>query len=238
MGRGYPSDADGASYVHLTSPLYGRRSGKSLAAYQRELIKALLPRLAVDVAAPIEPAALFPVPRADLWLEIGFGAGEHLLAAAARYPDVGFIGCEPFLNGIARALAELAGADLDNVRLHCGDAGEIVDALPDAVLGRVFLFYPDPWPKRRQRKRRFVSDDMLARLARVMRPGAELRFATDIDDYCGWTLARLLRSPSFDWQAAQASDWLTPWAPWESTRYETKATAQGRHGCYLTAIRR
>ena len=170
-------------------------------------------------------------------MEIGFGGGEHLLATAMRLPEIGFIGCEPFVNGMARALADLAGADLDNIRLHCGDAGEVVDALPPACLGRVYLFYPDPWPKRRQQKRRFVSDDSLARLARAMRPGAELRFATDIDDYCGWTLARLLRSPDFRWIATTSADWQVPWPGWVQTRYEAKALAEGRRGCYITAVR-
>ncbi len=219
------------------SALHGRRSGKSLAAAQRALVRTLLPHLDVDPRTPIDPAALFPSPRAELWLEIGFGSGEHLVAAATRHREVGFIGCEPFLNGMARALAGIAAADLDNVRLHQGDAGEVVDALPPACLGRVFLFYPDPWPKRRQRKRRFISDVMLDRLARAMRRGAELRFATDIDDYCGWTLSRLLRSPHFRWEAQRARDWQTPWPHWTATRYEAKAVAAGRRGCYLTASR-
>ena len=224
---------------HRNSPLHGRRCGKPLARYQRELMATLLPRLAVDVAAPVRDlAALFPRQPAEVWLEIGFGAGEHLLATAAAYPDVGMIGCEPFLNGVARALADLAGADLENIRLHNGDAAEIIDRLPDASLGRVFVFYPDPWPKRRQRKRRFLSDEMLARLARVMRSGAELRFATDIDDKCGWTLARLLRSPDFSWTAEQAADWQSPWPGWVETRYEQKAKVEGRRPCYITAVRR
>ncbi len=224
--------------VRPGSPLYGRRKGKPLAAYQDELVDRLLPHLAVDLSAPVDPSCLFAPARADIWLEIGFGAGEHLLSAAARHPDVGLIGCEPFVNGVARVLADLAGADLRNIRLHCGDAGELIDRLPDASLGRVFLFYPDPWPKRRQRKRRFVSDAMLARLARVMRGGAQLRFATDIDDYSGWTLARLLRSPDFTWTAERADDWRTPWPGWVTTRYEAKAIAAGRRPCYVTAIRR
>ncbi|MBE7218821.1 MAG: tRNA (guanosine(46)-N7)-methyltransferase TrmB [Caulobacteraceae bacterium] len=218
--------------------LHGRRSGKPLAAYQRELVRTLLPRLALDPTRPIDPAAAFPQGMRDVWLEIGFGAGEHLLAAAAAHPDVGVIGCEPFLNGMARALADLATADLANIRLHCGDAGEIVDLLPDACLGRVFVFYPDPWPKRRQQKRRFLTDTMLARLARAMRSGAELRFATDIDDKCGWTLARLLRSPDFSWTAERAADWQEPWPGWVETRYEQKAKAVGRRPCYVTAVRR
>jgi tRNA (guanine-N7-)-methyltransferase len=240
MPRGFPDDAPEAeaAYAHLVSPLHGRRSGKPLAAYQRELVRTLLPRLAVDVAGAIDPRGLFPEACRDIWLEIGFGGGEHLLSAAGHHRDVGIIGCEPFLNGMARALADLAGLDLDNVRLHCGDAGELIDQLPDASLGRVFLFYPDPWPKRRQRKRRFVSDLMLSRLARAMKSGAELRFATDIDDKNGWTLARLLRSPDFIWTAERAGDWQIPWPDWVSTRYEQKAIREGRRPCYITAVRR
>ena len=217
--------------------LRGRRVGKPLSGYQRELMDVLLPHVSIDPSRPIDAKTLFAEARTDLRLEIGFGGGEHLLAAAKRRPDVGFIGCEPFVNGTARALADLATGDLDNIRLHCGDAGEVIDALPEACLGRVYLFYPDPWPKRRQQKRRFVSNETLARLARVMRPGAELRFATDIDDYCAWMLARLLRSPDFRWTAARAEDWQRPWPGWVQTRYETKAIAAGRRGCYITAAR-
>ncbi len=227
----------GAAPAHRVK-LHGRRAGKSLTALHRERLRTLLPRFALDLAAPLDPATLFqPAPR-DIWLEIGFGGGEHLLATAARHPDVGLIGCEPFLNGMSQALAGLNDAGSRNVRLHCGDAGDVIAALPPACLGRVFLFYPDPWPKRGQRKRRFVSGDRLARLARLMRPGAELRFASDIDDYTGWTLARLLRSPDFRWTAACAADWQRPWPDWTATRYEAKALAQGRRGCYLTAVRR
>ena len=218
--------------------LRDRRVGKPLSGYQRELMEVLLPRMTIDPSRPIDPARLFTEPCSSLHLEIGFGGGEHLLAAAKREPSTGFIGCEPYVNGLARALADLATADLDNIRLYCGDAGVVIDALPEASLGRVYLFYPDPWPKRRQQKRRFVSDDTLARLARAMQPGAELRFATDIDDYCGWTLARLLRSPDFRWTASRAADWQRPWSHWVRTRYESKAFAEGRRGRYITAVRR
>ena len=217
--------------------LRGRRVGKPLSAMQRELMAALLPRLALDPTRPLDPAALFTARKTELHLEIGFGGGEHLVAAARREPDVGFIGCEPFVNGVARILVDIAGADLGNIRLHAGDAGDVVDALPPACLARVYILYPDPWPKRRQRKRRLVSDAMLARLARAMRPGAVLRFSSDIDDYTGWTLARLGRSPDFRWQAERAADWQEPWPDWQRTRYEAKAIAEGRRPCYLTAVR-
>ena len=232
------TDASGVAVRPQTSVLHGRRVGKPLTAYQRGLVDTLLPQLAFDVSRAADPSALFAHRPAEVWLEVGFGGGEHLLATARRHPQVGLIGCEPFLNGLARALADMAGDRLPNVRLHGGDAGALIDLLPEASLGRVFILYPDPWPKRRQHKRRFVSDPMLARLARAMRPGAELRFATDIDDYCGWTLARLLRSPDFAWQAARARDWQAPWPDWLETRYEAKAVAAGRRSCYLTAVRR
>ncbi len=170
-------------------------------------------------------------------MEIGFGGGEHLAAEAERQPDVGFIGCEPFRNGVAKLLDHVAARRLDNIRIHSGDAAEALEALPDASLAQVDLLYPDPWPKRRQRKRRFVSDRNIERLGRVMRAGAELRFATDIDDYAGWTLARMLQSRLFQWTAESAADWRAPWQPWSQTRYEAKAVRDGRSPVYLTFVR-
>jgi tRNA (guanine-N7-)-methyltransferase len=139
---------------------------------------------------------------------------------------------------MAKALAAIEAQGLANLRLHADDAADLLKWLPDASLGRVFLLFPDPWPKRRQRKRRFISDESLAALAGVMRSGAELRFATDIDDYAGWTLARVLRSPDFLWRAAQSADWALPWEGWRETRYEAKAKHAGRRPVYLTFIRR
>ncbi|RFB77938.1 tRNA (guanosine(46)-N7)-methyltransferase TrmB [Methylovirgula sp. 4M-Z18] len=223
----------------LRSTLHGRRKGKPLRRHQTQLMADLLPQVAVPVAAPIaDPATLFPPHVTDLWLEIGFGGGEHLGLEAARHPHTGFFGCEPFVNGVAKALALIEEHDLDNIRLHPGDAGELIDALPDASLSGIYILYPDPWPKRRQRKRRFVSDDMLRRLARVLKPGCELRFATDIDDYAGWVLARIQRSADFVWLAQSAQDWLQPWPHWQSTRYEEKARREGRASAYLTFVRR
>ena len=199
----------------------------------------MLPRLSIDISAPIcDARALFPQPVSAVWLEIGFGGGEHLIRTAAENPDVGFIGCEPFINGVAKALAATEAQGLTNVRLYAGDAAEILAWLPPQSLGRVFLLFPDPWPKRRQRKRRFISDGSLGALGRVMRNRAELRFATDIDDYAGWTLARILRSSDFVWPAAQSADWIVPWQGWQETRYETKAQQAGRYSVYLTFIRR
>ena len=193
----------------------------------------LLPRIEIDLGKPGFPAALFPGVT-ELRLEIGFGGGEHLAHHAVTRPEAGFIGCEPFRNGVAKFLERAASKDLDNVRLFIGDAGVLIDRLPDGILAGVDLFYPDPWPKRRQRKRRFVSDATLDRLARVMAPGALLRFATDIDDYAGWTLARVLRSRHFQWTARVADDWREPWPDWPSTRYEAKAFQAGRKAAYLT----
>jgi tRNA (guanine-N7-)-methyltransferase len=219
--------------------LYGRRKGKALRSHQTQLVDELLPRLSLDLSTSVADArALFPSPVCDVWLEIGFGGGEHLIRLAAERRDIGFIGCEPFVNGMAKALAAIEAHGLTNARLHAGDAADILVWLPEASLGRVFLLFPDPWPKRRQRKRRFVSDASLSALARVMRSGAELRFATDIDDYAGWTLARFLHSSDFFWSAEASADWIAPWRDWQDTRYQAKAKQAGRRPVYLTFVRR
>jgi tRNA (guanine-N7-)-methyltransferase len=203
------------------------------------LLKELLPHLCVDLTSSVSDLrALFGGHASSCWLEIGFGSGGHLVRTAAENPNVGFIGCEPFVNGMAKALAAIEAQGLTNVRLFEGDAADLLAWLPKASVGRVFLLFPDPWPKRRHRKRRFISDQRLAALARVMQPGAELRFATDIDDYAGWTLARILRSPQFLWAAEQKASWMTPWAGWRETRYEAKAKRAGGRPIYLTFIRR
>jgi tRNA (guanine-N7-)-methyltransferase len=197
---------------------------------------SLLPRVEVDLES-LRQDRLFASGR-ELWLEIGFGGGEHLLARAAENPEVGFIGCEPFVNGVAKLLAGVEARGLDNVRVHMDDATALIETAPDAAFSRIYLLYPDPWPKRRQQKRRFVSEDTVAAFARVLRPGGELRFATDIDDYAGWTLRRFLASPLFAWEATGADDWRRPWAGWTPTRYEDKARAAGRGSAYLTFRRR
>jgi tRNA (guanine-N7-)-methyltransferase len=182
--------------------------------------------------------AQFPNPQArETWLEIGFGGGEHLAAQARTHRDVNIIGCEPFVNGMAKLLAVIEHERLDNIRVWDDDVTDLLPTLPDASFDRVYILYPDPWPKRRQRKRRLVSDENLAMLARVMKPGAELRFASDIDDYIGWVLARILRSPHFRWTATRANDWRTPYEGWPGTRYEAKAIREGRVPSYLTLVR-
>ncbi len=218
--------------------LYGRSKGKALRARHARLVAERLPALELDAAILASRAPLFAFEPRELWLEIGFGGGEHLIAQARAHPDVGFIGCEPFVNGVAKILAALDLHGLENIRLRAGDARALVEALPPASLSRIFILYPDPWPKRRHNKRRVVSAEMIGELARVARPGAILRFATDIDDYAGWALGRFLDSPDFRWAARTADDWRVPWDDWSATRYEAKARAAGRASAYLTFIRR
>lgn len=214
---------------------FGRRKGHPLRARQVALFETLLPRLALDLAqpAPADLRALFAPPLDDVRLEIGFGGAEHLIAQAQINPRSGFIGSDAFVNAIAKALVAIDDHALGNIRLHAGDASELLDWLPAGALARIDLLYPDPWPKRRHWKRRFVQDDSLKRLARILKSGGELRFATDIADYAAWTLARVLRSPDFVWTAEQASDWRQPWPDFAGTRYEAKAKREGRVPAYF-----
>jgi tRNA (guanine-N7-)-methyltransferase len=215
---------------------FGRRKGKRLRASHDRLVQTLLPALRVPLGAP--PAAIFAGrDGAETWLEIGFGGGEHLAAQAQAHPQINFIGCEPFVNGMAKLLASIEHDKLDNIRIWDEDVTDLLPTLPDACLDRVYVLYPDPWPKRRQRKRRLVSDDTLKELARVMRPGAELRFASDIDNYIGWVLARVLRSADFRWIATGPDDWRKPYEGWPGTRYEAKASREGRVPSYLRVVR-
>ena len=215
---------------------FGRRKGKALRAAQAERFETLLPKLAVDLTrpAPQPLCALFPVPVTDITLEIGFGGGEHLIHRASEVPDTGFIGVEPFVNGMAKALAAIEEKGLENIRLYNDDAIDLLDWLPEASIDRAYLLYPDPWPKKRHWKRRFVGPDNLDRLARVLKPGAQFRFASDIDTYVDWTLRHLATHSAFEWTAERASDWRDPWEGWPGTRYEAKAIREGRRGYYLT----
>jgi tRNA (guanine-N7-)-methyltransferase len=208
---------------------FGRRKGHPLRPRQAALFDTLLPRLGLDLAkpAPSDLRSLFPAAD-EVRLEIGFGGAEHLIAQAQANPQIGFIGSDAFVNGVAKALTAIDDNKLANVRLHFGDASELIDWLPPAALARIDLLYPDPWPKRRHWKRRFIQDETLQRLARILRPGGELRFATDIGDYAAYALARVLRSPDFEWTAERASDWRKAWPDFSGTRYEAKAKREGR----------
>lgn len=218
-----------------TRAFFGRRKGHKLRRRQAELFDTLLPRLALDLShpAPAELRALFPVPVTDVALEIGFGGGEAMIAQALAQPEMGFIGVEPFVNGMAKALAAIEAVHLQNIRLHFDDATKLIAWLPDASLARIDLVHPDPWPKRRHWKRRFVQDATVAQLARILRRGGEFRFVTDIADYAAWTLQRLLRSAEFDWTAQCADDWRKPWPGFTSTRYHAKAARAERRSCFL-----
>lgn len=215
---------------------YGRRKGKRLRHGQEERVADLLPRLRVPLVpnGTIDCRGLFPFAPETLTLEIGFGGGEHLAHLARRAPSGGFIGCEPFVNGMAKMLAAIEAENFANVRLWDRDASELLPALPDSCLDAVYLLYADPWPKRRQRKRRFVSAESLAQIARVLRTGGIFRFASDIDDYVGWTLAHAAREPRLRWTAERAADWREPYPEWPGTRYEAKAFREGRVPSYLT----
>jgi tRNA (guanine-N7-)-methyltransferase len=213
---------------------FGRRKGKRLRGQQSSLVEDLLPSLRVDPEAVADLASLFPRPVSAVWLEIGFGGGEHLLARARANPGIGFIGCEPFVNGMAKMLSAIDAEGIDTIRLWDDDATKLLPALPDAAFERIFLLYPDPWPKRRHHKRRFVGDETVAEFVRLLPPGGLFHFASDIDHYVGWTLAHVARNPGLAWTARRPADWREPYPGWPGTRYEAKAIREGRTPSYLT----
>ncbi len=218
-----------------TRAFFGRRTGHKLRPRQAHLIETLLPRLAIDLSrpAPTDLRSLFPDAVSGIVLEIGFGGGESMIAQAREQPRTGFIGVEPYVNGIAKALAAIEDQGLRTIRLHFDDAASLIEWLPEASLMRIDLIHPDPWPKRRHWKRRFVQDEMMERLARILHPGGEFRFVTDVADYAAWTLLRLLRSEKFEWIAQCADDWRRPWPGFRPTRYHTKAARAQRASCFL-----
>jgi len=185
----------------------------------------------------MDPKRYFAAAVAQVWLEVGFGAGEHLAWQADTSPEIGFIGAEPYVAGMAKLLARVAGKNLGNIRLYTEDAREVLAALPDASLSRVFILFPDPWPKTRHHKRRFIQMTMLDELARVMTKDAELRFATDDAGYLAWTLERLAAHPHFVWLARSSADWRARPPDWPETRYEAKAIRCGRRCTYLRFMR-
>jgi len=205
---------------------YGRRKGKPLKPGQQALLETVYPRVRLDVPAEgeaLDPAALFGRPMRGLCLEIGFGSGEHLVHQAEQNPDVGFIGAEPFINGISKFLRDHQARGLDNVRVLGDDVRPLLARLPDACLDRVFLLFPDPWPKARHWKRRFINTWNLDELGRVMKDGAELRVASDDRTYIRWTLRVAPVHPLFTWQVTGPEDWRTRWPDAVPTRYEKKA---------------
>ena len=210
--------------------LYGRRRGKKLRDGQQSLLDTLLPRLTLGL--PPEPAKIDLVqafggalPPDGIWLEVGFGAGEHLVWQAKEHPGVGLIGCEPYINGVAKCLAHIEREGLENIRLFTDDARLVMSALPDQSLSRAFVLFPDPWPKSRHHKRRFVARANLDILARLMKPGAELRLATDDPSYLPWMVEHACTHPAFEWLAERPADWRGRPADWPPTRYETKRIA-------------
>lgn len=229
---------------------YGRRGGRPLRPGARALLHDVLPRIAVELPGPgqnLDVPGLFrtapesaPASSGEppLWLEIGFGAGEHLAWQANRNPDVRLIGAEVFVQGVARLLREVERAGLKNLRVFHGDAHDLLDALPPGALDRVMILFPDPWPKARHHKRRIVRRETLDRLAVLMRGGAELRLATDHPDYRLWILEHLNAHPDFEWLARAPADWRARAADWPATRYEAKALAQGRRPVFLRYRRR
>jgi tRNA (guanine-N7-)-methyltransferase len=223
-----------------TEAFFGRRHGKTIRPMQATALAEVLPRLRLDLASPPpgDLRELFAVPVDKVVLEIGFGGGEHLHHAAGLAPDTGSIGVEPFVNGMATLLRTLDREPRDNVRLHDDDATELLDWLPAGSLDRIDLFYPDPWPKKKHWKRRFVNVANLARFARVLKPGGLFRFASDIEHYVNWTLLETANNGGFDWQADTADDWRAPYPDWPGTRYEAKAIREGRTPAYLTFVRR
>ncbi|MDZ4370431.1 MAG: tRNA (guanosine(46)-N7)-methyltransferase TrmB [Phenylobacterium sp.] len=206
------------SHPHLRS--YGRLKSRPIKPRQAALVDQRLPELRIP-AGPVEAAALMPGATAT-WLEIGFGGGEHMAAQAGRHPDVLILGAEPFTNGVASAVRHIDEQGLGNIRLHDGDVRDLLTCLPDASLARVFVLFPDPWPKARHNKRRLIQSETVAELARVMAPGGRLRFASDWADYVDWALERITANPAFAWRADRADDWRTPPADHVTTRYEEK----------------
>jgi tRNA (guanine-N7-)-methyltransferase len=212
--------------------LYGRRQGHALSARQAELLATLLPGLRAEPGTA--PPQLFGGHLEDVWLEIGFGGGEHLAWQAAAHPAVGFIGCEAYVNGVAKLLSAIEERNLDNIRIHDGDARELVASLGDGSIGRIFLLFPDPWPKRRHHKRRIVTSAMLGQFHRILKPEGVLRFASDSGEYVAWTLIRMRAHGGFAWAAEAPHDWRVRPPDWPETRYEAKALRAGRTPMFLS----
>lgn len=216
---------------------FGRRSGKTLHGGQKALVEDLLPQVEIKPETPFDPKTLFPDAE-NIVIEIGYGGGEHLARKAEEGPDTGFIGCEVFTGGIGKMVGAIAEREIGNVRLFTDDALKLLVTLPDASIDAVYLLYPDPWPKTRHHKRRFVSPTTLRELARVIRPGGTFFFATDIEDYANWTLAHIVREPRFVFSQTEPGSWHNPYPGWQPTRYEQKARREGRMISFYFAFTR
>jgi tRNA (guanine-N7-)-methyltransferase len=220
--------------------LYGRRQGHKLRTGQAALVEELLPKLEVPETGALDATLLFgdaPGSRRPLEFEIGFGSGEHLAGQAEARPDHGFIGCEPFINGVVGALTHVRDRDLSNVRIHMGDALEVLERFPDASLSRVYLLHPDPWPKARHAKRRMMNHGPMDLIAAKLKPGCEFRLGTDDPTYCRWSMMVMDQRRDFEWQAQSAQDFLTRPADWPETRYERKARRKGHEVWYFRYVR-
>jgi tRNA (guanine-N7-)-methyltransferase len=216
--------------------LYGRRQGHKLRTGQATLVEELLPKLEVPETGALDATLLFGDDR-PIEFEIGFGSGEHLAGQAEARPDHGFIGCEPFINGVVGALMHVRDRDLTNVRLHMGDALEVLERFPDASLSRVYLLHPDPWPKARHAKRRMMNHGPMDLIARKLKPGCEFRLGTDDPTYCRWSMMVMDQRRDFEWQATSAQDFLTRPDDWPETRYERKARRKGHEVWYFRYVR-
>ena len=211
---------------------FGRRIGRSLGPRQARLWETL-PQFQLDISQPAVLTELFPRPMRETWLEIGFGGGEHLVWQAQHNPDVGHIGCEPFRDGVVKVLSSIDEHHLDNIRLHADDARDVLRWLPAGSISRAFVLFPDPWPKTKHQKRRLVNGSLLAALARVLKPGGQLRLGTDIADYARTMLMAAQHEPQLRWTAETADHWRIRPDDWPQTRYEAKAVREGRSSCYL-----
>jgi tRNA (guanine-N7-)-methyltransferase len=226
--------------AHTRQQFYGRRRGRPLRAAQVERKATLLPQLTIALPedGPLDPASLFAPPPCEIWLEIGFGGGEHLATQAERHPEIGFIGCEVFENGIAKLLGDIDRRRLANIRIYADDARALLAALPPRSIACSFILFPDPWPKTRHHKRRLVAPAALDRLAEIMTDGAELRVSTDDRGYLAWILEQITAHPAFSWTARRPADWRERPPDWPPTRYEEKARRAGRTPVFLRFERR
>jgi tRNA (guanine-N7-)-methyltransferase len=225
----------GISDLPVKHQFYGRRKGYSLSQFRMKLIKELLPKLLIDLDKPglIIPSLLFNK-NDDIWLEVGFGAGEHLVAQAEKYPNIGFIGCDPYINGVARLLSETERKSLNNILLHNDDARRLLEKIVPASISKIFILFSDPWPKKRHNRRRFINYENLDSLSRVMKNNANLRFATDDMSFARWALNVFHHHPDFDWLVDGPEDWRDRYVDAIATRYEKKAIKRGQKCIYLT----